>query len=952
MLDLLIKVPRLLKFSFSSILTIVLLYIILWKTNQGQDVLVQIVHETSLSFNSTLFFLSILVLSVYNCYFPIRNFAILTRNEALCKKEIFSISFEFYVSKILSSLTLLIGILSLVHLSEKQGLLGFKGYLSHLSVVFFILIIIIGKHQIGKLSKNVTAFQVICWMIPIVLVPVIVNVTDGPILTSIYSYSLLLASILISFLWYLLLSSLREDCFLISTFYINQQKSTVNRINSFTSLFQFKYRTSKLRLAIHSLGLFVTIIFVISNIFPKCAIQFGPSAVITSALLTMLLLVNMIVFIFLEKFGIKRIVAYGVSFVLLYLFYTSYSHQKFLVALQKGKLYASEREDVNSYTNKWLEELDRKCPVDSTIYLVASYGGGIRAAYWTNLVLAEYMDESNGKFYDQVYALSGASGGMVGEGIFLSLNKNPSLKATYVDEVVSIYKQKDFFSPSGARFFGSDLIKTLVPMPFINDRHRVLERSFEMRLNEINSGKIFSEPFLKYWTQERSHKPLLMCSSAWSQEGIIAIYSPVALDDESFKYSVDLIDTLNYFNKQRPELLEEKTINFSTAVLQSARFPIMSPPGSFIDGKQFVDAGYVDNLGAETIINLLDVLQRQISLKGWNKRFKIRTIIINSEEKTANNLSSNPPLCNAITSFLNLRNGYHKSLKKRIKQKLNELELSNIQTSIVEGGLVLDDSYEKDGKLRKNIYPLGWYLSDLAIDSMRAQLKDIDKDHLENNYLSSLTEELHAFGLYPNTEPQVSHCAIDTFAFTFVDSLLINFDKYEFTNKSMETIEREVVYDRFHNIISNSDSTLVSSLLKLETTKALANVDSVFQHEPKATIETKKEFIRLNAFLIDQAHKGKNIKIKSFGSADGNIKYWERHIHSKDKKKTNGLEAKILTNEKLGHARASHLNYLLNKNLSIFPNVEFLPVESKVHAKANNPKFRMASLKVSISDKK
>ena len=53
--------------------------------------------------------------------------------------------------------------------------------------------------------------------------------------------------------------------------------------------------------------------------------------------------------------------------------------------------------------------------------LVATAGGGIRAAYWTGTLLGRLQDATGGRFDDQLFAISGVSGGSVGASVFLSL---------------------------------------------------------------------------------------------------------------------------------------------------------------------------------------------------------------------------------------------------------------------------------------------------------------------------------------------------------------------------------------------------------------------------------------------------------------------------------------------------------------------------------------------------
>ena len=60
------------------------------------------------------------------------------------------------------------------------------------------------------------------------------------------------------------------------------------------------------------------------------------------------------------------------------------------------------------------------------LYIVATEGGGIRAAYWTAAVLGEIQDK-NPNFAAHLFAISGVSGGSLGAAVFEALLAEPNL---------------------------------------------------------------------------------------------------------------------------------------------------------------------------------------------------------------------------------------------------------------------------------------------------------------------------------------------------------------------------------------------------------------------------------------------------------------------------------------------------------------------------------------------
>ena len=81
------------------------------------------------------------------------------------------------------------------------------------------------------------------------------------------------------------------------------------------------------------------------------------------------------------------------------------------------------REDLRDALSTWLNRQQYRL-VNSEdrypLYIVNAEGGGIRAAYWTATVLGK-IQKDNPCFADQLFALSGVSGGSLGSAVFVAL---------------------------------------------------------------------------------------------------------------------------------------------------------------------------------------------------------------------------------------------------------------------------------------------------------------------------------------------------------------------------------------------------------------------------------------------------------------------------------------------------------------------------------------------------
>ena len=88
----------------------------------------------------------------------------------------------------------------------------------------------------------------------------------------------------------------------------------------------------------------------------------------------------------------------------------------------------SRAESVGDYFALWLAERTRPGAVATPpmvkgrmpVFIVAAEGGGIRAAYWTGMVLAGIQDR-HPAFAGQLFAISGVSGGSLGGAVFAAL---------------------------------------------------------------------------------------------------------------------------------------------------------------------------------------------------------------------------------------------------------------------------------------------------------------------------------------------------------------------------------------------------------------------------------------------------------------------------------------------------------------------------------------------------
>jgi hypothetical protein len=247
------------------------------------------------------------------------------------------------------------------------------------------------------------------------------------------------------------------------------------------------------------------------------------------------------------------------------------------------------------------------------VYVISAEGGGIRAAYATALALARLQDQCP-RFADHVYCISSVSGGSIGAALFLALRKvlgdGPNDRGGFggrtYEEFVDRFFQQDFLAPVIASGLSVDPLQQLLPvhLPAFEDRAVALEKAFEAAWERLELGpNPFKASFFALHNAQ-PWVPRIVFNTTNVETGTRTLIADVAIDG---------------FDHKQLSMLELNDINprLSTAAVLGARFPIVSPAGVLrfhLRGEEkqisrsFVDGGYVDNTGIQTLRFLLHFL--------------------------------------------------------------------------------------------------------------------------------------------------------------------------------------------------------------------------------------------------------------------------------------------------------------------------------------------------------
>jgi hypothetical protein len=290
------------------------------------------------------------------------------------------------------------------------------------------------------------------------------------------------------------------------------------------------------------------------------------------------------------------------------------------------------RQAFREYLNNWLNHHAEELKRDSIVPMIFVHadGGASRSGYWVASVLSKLEDEAG--FSNNLFCLSGASGGSLGNAAFFSLlysrshgrNAGAAPGSTLTREVADVnflqqaqsFLSADFLSYTLARMLGPGAITNLI-YPIIPDRARALEVALENGPEE--SGTLndwFKTGFSKLIAAHNDpgyQLPVLCMNVTRMQDGNPALISNIKIDSSISKARLDILS----------QIKAGKDINLSTATVLGARFPYLSPAGLIVQKNvdpadstatlnqyhYYVDGGYFDNSGAGIVQELIQNIE-------------------------------------------------------------------------------------------------------------------------------------------------------------------------------------------------------------------------------------------------------------------------------------------------------------------------------------------------------
>jgi len=271
---------------------------------------------------------------------------------------------------------------------------------------------------------------------------------------------------------------------------------------------------------------------------------------------------------------------------------------------------------LNDYFKGWLLQRKEEIlngPDNYPIFIVNSYGGGIKAASFTNMVFS-WLDSTliatsqNHKGFEHfVFSVSGASGGTIGATIQCAYRYRhiDSSAGAYSLQYFRDFYKHDFLTPVLGSMIGRDVWASAVGYPVWQDRAAIQEgiwsdfghNSLDIQLN--NSFDFLWDTSAA--NPARYEVPLLFSNTLNVDDGLKGIMAPVVLSKNDFPGTIFI----------RDRVPAQATLPLITGAFLSARFPFISPSGKMGAGYHFMDGGGKDNSGASTSEDIFISLARQ-----------------------------------------------------------------------------------------------------------------------------------------------------------------------------------------------------------------------------------------------------------------------------------------------------------------------------------------------------
>ena len=428
-----------------------------------------------------------------------------------------------------------------------------------------------------------------------------------------------------------------------------------------------------------------------------------------------------------SMFAIHYKINFHIIILILVIFFASNRESHYVRLAEKEPANISrERPDLRTYFLNWAQHNREAIMKKDTFPLlfVLADGGASRSGYWAASVLGKFHDETNGKFDEHLFCLSGASGGSVGNGTYFAVRYNKGPHGADFKKDGQEFLKHDFLSYTLARMLGPDFFRPILPidLKILSDRAGALEKSMENGIEDsVFLAKKFGVQFSALTPDTINSLPIICINTTRMQDGRPGVISNMKIERNVFGKRVDVIGLLN----------KNQDLRLSTAVVMGARFPYVSPAGRIdhygtdTSVNYFVDGGYFDNSGAgvvhEMIVGIQEIIKDVVKKdSGYNylKKLDFHVIHVTNSPVSADILNKVNPLRNDLMAPISTLVGSYGT-----QTDVNDSRLQKYLQL-----LYVDTAHYKLADLYYNVnhdtlsFPMNWSISRYYQSKMNQQL--------------------------------------------------------------------------------------------------------------------------------------------------------------------------------------------------------------------------------------
>ncbi|MEN3041437.1 MAG: hypothetical protein ABDH66_07870 [Bacteroidia bacterium] len=300
--------------------------------------------------------------------------------------------------------------------------------------------------------------------------------------------------------------------------------------------------------------------------------------------------------------------------------------------------------DLLTCLEAWHNKQGQKAPL---VWVQVS-GGGWRSAFWalTNL---QYLDSlSKGLLWRRCFAISGASGGLIGAAMWRELGLFYPERRYNLSEAV--FLTRDALNPILSTAVTGFFSPTLRFRDDLSQEHYPMAREYAFERALVRHSRAFGERRIGDYkmVEQRSQCPLLFITPTLIPTGQQLLIS---------SQSCGILLRQGYIEELRQLTPDADHLRLTTALRMNASFPLILPPVRLptVQKLEAVDAGAMDNFGEIIALRFL-----------WNLRMAIaahasRVILIEIRDLPPETPSQTEQSASALNNFIRRLSGLYTS---------------------------------------------------------------------------------------------------------------------------------------------------------------------------------------------------------------------------------------------------------------------------------------------------